>query len=198
MKWKRYRKTATQEMRPYVPGEDLSAVSVSAEDTPELGGMIYLRYLRYVVRHKWCVMVACFRHGLLWRGIVHDWHKLRPCEFVPYAKHFGGRISTGRNATGYYKPTNTGDAAFDLAWFRHIKLGQHHWQYWCIPEHDGCVALEMPRSCAIEMVCDWIGAGRAQGTPDTIAWYNANRDRLVLHPETRRLVEHLIYHGATR
>ena len=35
-----YRKKNVQAMRPYVPGEDLSAVSVSAEDTPELGGMI--------------------------------------------------------------------------------------------------------------------------------------------------------------
>lgn len=40
MMWKRYRKTATQEMRPYMPGEDLSGVSVSAEDTPGPGGMI--------------------------------------------------------------------------------------------------------------------------------------------------------------
>lgn len=27
-------------MRPYEPGEDLSGISVSAEDTPEEGGMI--------------------------------------------------------------------------------------------------------------------------------------------------------------
>ena len=38
--WKKYRKTALQEMRPYIPGEDLSNVSVSKEDTPEEGGMI--------------------------------------------------------------------------------------------------------------------------------------------------------------
>jgi len=38
--WKKYKKTAEQEMRPYIPGEDLSGVSVSERDTPELGGMI--------------------------------------------------------------------------------------------------------------------------------------------------------------
>ena len=38
--WKRYRKTATQEMRPYIPGEDLTGISVSDVDTPEEGGMI--------------------------------------------------------------------------------------------------------------------------------------------------------------
>jgi hypothetical protein len=37
---KNYRKKNVQPMRPYVLGEDLSGVSVSAEDTPEVGGMI--------------------------------------------------------------------------------------------------------------------------------------------------------------
>jgi len=35
-----YRKKALQPMRRYVLGEDLSGVSVNAEDTPEDGGMI--------------------------------------------------------------------------------------------------------------------------------------------------------------
>lgn len=35
-----YVKKAVQPMRPYVPGEDLTNISVSAEDTPEEGGMI--------------------------------------------------------------------------------------------------------------------------------------------------------------
>ena len=38
--WEKYRKTAVQEMRPYILGEDLSGISVSKEDTPEEGGMI--------------------------------------------------------------------------------------------------------------------------------------------------------------
>ena len=38
--WKPYRKKSTQSMRPYIPGEDLTGISVSAEDTPEEGGMI--------------------------------------------------------------------------------------------------------------------------------------------------------------
>jgi hypothetical protein len=38
--YKTYRKQGTQLMRPYVPGEDLTGVSVSTEDSPEQGGMI--------------------------------------------------------------------------------------------------------------------------------------------------------------
>lgn len=38
--WNKYYKTAIQEMRPYVPGEDMTCISVSPEDVPEDGGMI--------------------------------------------------------------------------------------------------------------------------------------------------------------
>jgi len=38
--FKKYRKKGTSDMRPYVPGEDMTGISVSAEDTPEEGGMI--------------------------------------------------------------------------------------------------------------------------------------------------------------
>lgn len=38
--FKRYRKTGITEMRPYIKGEDLLGVSVSAFDNPNLGGMV--------------------------------------------------------------------------------------------------------------------------------------------------------------
>lgn len=37
---KNYRKRTIQPMRPYVPGEDMTGISVSPEDTPEEGGMV--------------------------------------------------------------------------------------------------------------------------------------------------------------
>ncbi|MFZ4699290.1 MAG: hypothetical protein ACOYMG_04510 [Candidatus Methylumidiphilus sp.] len=38
--FKNYLKKSAQPMRPYIPGEDLSGISVNKEDTPEAGGMI--------------------------------------------------------------------------------------------------------------------------------------------------------------
>lgn len=40
MSLKNYRKKDLQPMRPYIPGEDLTGISVNSEDTPEEGGMI--------------------------------------------------------------------------------------------------------------------------------------------------------------
>jgi hypothetical protein len=47
----------------------------------------------------------------------------------------------------------------------------------------------------IEMVCDWRGAGRAQGKvdvngePEIVLWYKTNKDKMLLAPETRHWVE---------
>lgn len=38
--FKSYRKKNTQLMRPYLEGENMTGISVSAEDTPALGGMV--------------------------------------------------------------------------------------------------------------------------------------------------------------
>lgn len=156
----------------------------------------YDKYLWYVLRHKWFVFLECCRLGIPWRGVVHDLSKLRPSEFIPYARHFhgpgAGGIKEGRDKTGYYKPTDTGDKAFDFAWLLHQKRNKHHWQWWVLPEDEGGLkVLEMPQKYRLEMLADWRGAGLAQGTPDTKAWYLANRDKMSLDPTTRSWLEGL-------
>jgi hypothetical protein len=52
---------------------------------------------------------------------------------------------------------------------------------------------EMPKKYRKEMLADWIGAGQAQGTPNTLAWYETRGKNLPLGPETRTWIEaHLI------
>jgi hypothetical protein len=100
----------------------------------------HLAYARYLLRHKWSVFVAGWRLGITWLALLHDNSKLRPDEWGPYARFFyapDGSKRTRRDATGYYKPTDTGDAAFDYAWLLHQKRNKHHWQWWCLPEDDG-------------------------------------------------------------
>jgi hypothetical protein len=166
--------------------------------------MKYIKYLRYVLRHKWYVMLECFRQGLYWRGIMHDMSKFRPDEFIPYANHFYGEgkdITEGRDSTGYYKPTNTGDYAFDFAWLLHQKRNRHHWQWWILPEDKGgVIVLPIGDDSLLEMICDWVGAGQAQGhfSPKndhylaTRAWYNTNGYKMQLHPHTRKQIEEII------
>lgn len=150
----------------------------------------YFKYLSYVVRHKYYVFIECCKLGIPWRGLVHDLSKLLPSEFIPYANFFYGNNKRIRDKTGYYKPTDTGDTAFDFAWLLHQKRNKHHWQWWILPEDKGGVKVfPMPDVYRKEMLADWRGAGKAQGKPDTKAWYLANSHNMQLHPETRTWVE---------
>lgn len=152
----------------------------------------HLRYAWYVLRHKWFVLVECWRLGVLWRGITHDLSKLRPSEWFPYVAFFypDGKAQKRRDSTGYYKPTDTGDSKFDYAWLLHQKRNRHHWQFWLLPEDDGGTkVLPMPDTDRKEMLADWRGAGRAQKTKGVMVWYEKNKHKMTLHRDTREWIE---------
>lgn len=163
--------------------------------------MKYIKYLKYLLRHKWYVMIECFKACLIWRGIMHDLSKFLPSEFIPYANYFygkGNNIKRGRNETGYYKPTDTGDLNFDWAWLLHQKRNKHHWQYWILPtDEEGIKIFEIEEPYLTEMICDWLGAGKAQGkfSPkedkffETRKWYQQNGNKMQLNIQTRREIE---------
>jgi hypothetical protein len=133
--------------------------------------------------------------GITWLGIIHDWSKFLPDEFFPYAEHFYGSKKVPKIASGYIKSEDKKeDPAFDRAWLYHQRRNKHHWQWWVlVQDQDPTVAIEMPERYWKEMVCDWKGAGAAQGTPDTAAWYEKNKARMVLHPLTRDEVEDVLF-----
>jgi len=152
----------------------------------------HLCYLWYVLRHKWCVLLECWYLGIRWRGIIHDWSKFMPCEWFPHVQHFYGPEPIRRDETGYYKPTGVSEE-FDRAWLHHIHSSPHHWQHWhLVQDESEDKILSMPVNCILEMVADWRGAGRAQGTPDTLAWYRKHRQKMQLHPDSRVWVEFLL------
>jgi len=104
--------------------------------------------------------------------------------------YFGAGIQTTRNGTGYYKPTDSGDSAFDFAWLLHQKRNDHHWQFWLLPKDGGTKILEMSDAARKELLADWRGAGKAQGKPDTTKWYLANQRKMFFGPKTRCWIEH--------
>lgn len=151
--------------------------------------MKYFIFLAYLIRHKWFVFRECLRLGVPWQGLVHDISKFLPGEFSAYADYYQ-RLQLGNGE-------NTGLVAEDdshaLAWLVHQKRNRHHWQWWVLyGDRAQPTILPMPDRYIREMVADWRGAGMAQGQPDTIGWYRANRDRMLLHPSTRSKVESLL------
>ncbi len=154
----------------------------------------HLKYLSYVLRHKWYVLVECWKVGIVWRGLIHDLSKFLPSEWFPYANYF--YRPRPKQSVGYMKPVDSGDAAFDFAWLLHQKRNDHHFQWWILPEDDGDTkVLPMSDAARREMLADWRGAGRAQGYGDnTLAWYLKNKDKMRLHTNARRKVEAMLDH----
>jgi len=86
-----------------------------------------LRYLSYVLRHKWHVLYAgWFLRVPLWRLLIHDWTKFTPAEWGPYVRRFyAGRGSQWEK--------DADPAEFHMAWRHHWTRNPHHWEYW-LPE----------------------------------------------------------------
>lgn len=145
----------------------------------------HLKYAKYLFRHKWFVFLAGRKTGVaLWRLIVHDWSKFLPSEWLPYANYFHGGVLKCMAA----------QARFDYAWLHHQKLNPHHWQYWVLREDSGATKLlEIPPHFVREMVADWMGAGRAiTGKWDSQAWYERNKEKILLYETSRSMVEMLL------
>jgi len=139
----------------------------------------YIKYLNYLLRHKWYVMIECFKYGLIWRGLTHDLSKFFPSEFIPFAKNFSDKI---KNDT------------FQSARLSHHMKNKHHWQHWVLSNE------EMREPYITEMICDWAGAKRALShfsSRNEIdfkvkEWYEINKDRIQLSREIKKRIESIL------
>lgn len=114
------------------------------------------------------------------QGILHDFSKFSPTEFMPYAKKFYSG-----------KPLSQDDELnWKYAWLSHQRKNKHHWEYWVINPHTR-EALPMPKKYVIEMVCDWRSFSRRWGRKVKASSLNLT-DKIVVHPETRRELEILL------
>jgi hypothetical protein len=154
------------------------------------------KYAKYVVRHKYFVFIAGLRTGAsLWRLLKHDWSKLLPSEWFPYAEYFyGAKPKLQREENDdfqYWTRVQPYLDAFNRAWLFHQRRNDHHWQFWVLRNDDGTTqALPMPDAARKEMLADWMGAGRAiTGRWETAEWYAKNREKIILHPDTRAFIE---------
>lgn len=140
-------------------------------------------YFKYVIRHKWFVFLAGLMvKAPIWRLIIHDWTKFLPSEWFPYAYTF-------YDSDGKSRYTENPD--FNRAWNFHQKRNKHHWQYWLLNHDDGrTTPIAMPEKYMLEMLADWMGAGRAiNGRWEVKEWYLNNRNKIQLHSYVRLNLE---------
>lgn len=98
------------------------------------------QHLRTILHHKKMVREGCFRVGLYRQGIMHDWSKYTPVEFLVGAKYYQGDKSPNnieRQEKGY-----------SGAWLHHKGRNKHHLEYWIdYSMKDGRMAgMRMPQN----------------------------------------------------
>ena len=77
---------------------------------------------------------------------------------------------------------------YSKGWLHHKGRNPHHYEYWIDNLDQGGEALIMPREYAFEMICDYIGAGKAyMGKNFTYEkeyqwWLDKQRKPLLMHP----------------
>lgn len=167
----------------------------------------HIQYAKYLLRHKWFVFLACCKLGIPLAGIVHDWSKFLPDEWIPYADYFNGpkfphladlHGDERNRAFDSFRYADRIEDAFRLAWVKHQHRNPHHWQHWISHEDEGVTRfLIIPERYLREMVADWMGAGRAQNRTDgsiegAAAWYMSYRSGILMHAASRIQLESLL------
>jgi len=150
----------------------------------------HLIYLKYVIKHKWYVMIECFKVGLYWQGITHDLSKFSCTEWFVYVNVFGVPKNNPRDKTGEYNAAKV----LGKGW-KHHQRNKHHWQAWVSIGNGGTLTpLDIPEKYLREMLCDMIGASLAQGKGrDVVPFYEANKSSWVFNEKTREEFELLLY-----
>lgn len=111
-------------------------------------------HTKTVLTHRFWVCYYCHSVGLFWRGLTHDLSKFHPTEFIAGCKYANGI----KSPIDIEKEMNNG---VSMAWQHHKGRNSHHYEYWQDDFNDGTTHLVMPFEDTLEMLCDYLGAGRA-------------------------------------
>ena len=113
----------------------------------------------------------------------HDQSKYSELEFDSYRQRF--------NPTTAETPN---EEWFRFGWLHHLHKNPHHWQYWVLigdTSNNPTTALKMPVQYLIELLCDWSAMSLFQNN-DIIFWYNQHKQHIIMHEETRQMLERML------
>lgn len=113
----------------------------------------FFGHLKTVLKHKYWVWYYMHKCGCGWRGLWHDMSKFSPVEFFESVKYYTGT----RSPIDVCKEEN----GVSMAWMHHKGRNPHHYEYWQDNFDYGGEPKEMPWKYKVEMICDYLAAGRA-------------------------------------
>lgn len=151
-------------------------------------------HFKLITKHKWYVFKHCCKAHLFRQGLTHDLSKYSPTEFFESVKYYNGKhspIDECKSVKGY-----------SLAWLHHKGKNKHHFEYYIDNINGEQVAIQMPYQYALELVCDYLGAGQAYSKSRTNSrfyvdeykwWENKCKKPLALHPHTKDFISTMLF-----
>jgi len=149
----------------------------------------YIRHLTTIIKHKYYVMLECFKIWLYRQWIVHDLSKFSITEFFISAKYFqwnSSPIDKERLENSY-----------SIARLNHKAKNKHHFHYRIDIDRWNIIPVIMPDKYILEMCCDFIGAGKAYNNVTSDLWEplkywtdKINKD--FIHPKVIERVNELL------
>lgn len=149
-----------------------------------------LGHIKRILIHKYWVLYYCYKFGIVWRGIKHDLSKFHPIEFFESIKYYSKDSSP--------IPRCKADKGYSLAWQHHKGHNDHHYEYWVDNLDSGGTPIEMPENCVLEMVADWMAAGKAYkgrefSIEDELIWFDDFKKRNPkIHENTILFIEEVL------
>ena len=149
------------------------------------------QHLRTILHHKNLVRKGCFKVGLYKQGIMHDWSKYTPTEFLVGCRYYQGTAS----------PNNAerADKGYSSAWLHHKGRNKHHLEYWIDYAADTgyMTGMRMPTKYVVEMFIDRISASKNYQHENytdrsPLEYYEKGKGHYIMHEETRALLEQLL------
>ena len=147
-----------------------------------------------ITKHKLLVMQLCFRVGLYRQGLVHDFSKYTPTEFMTGARFYQGTRSPNAAERDF--------RGFTEAWLHHKGRNRHHFEYWldAVPDRrtgEPVTAAPMPTRYIVEMFCDRVAAckvyqGDAYTDRSPLEYFLKNRKIVKMHPDTMAILEGML------
>ena len=150
----------------------------------------FFGHLKTVCVHKWWVFYYCCHFSIPFRGLIHDMSKFSPSEFFESVKYYSGT----RSPIDACKEDN----GVSNAWMHHKGRNRHHYEYWQDNFDNGGECVRMPFKENLEMLCDYLGAGRAyMGNTFSygaeLSWWNLKCEKpLAMHPVNKEFITRML------
>ena len=148
------------------------------------------RHFKKVCTHKHWVFYYCCKVGIPFQGLMHDLSKFSPTEFWESVKYYQGTSSP----IDACKKEN----GWSAAWMHHKGRNKHHYEYWQDNFDNGGNPIEMPMKYKKEMLCDYLGAGRAYhgksfNFEKELKWWETKKSKpIAMHPNDIAFIDKYI------